>query len=316
MSRIYDALIVDAVNFAHKTFDTRNDELISISNKEIYKNSVCKFINGIEDLKKKYLDPDNGKVYLLFDNYFSRADLKTAFTFADRKQLNVGYKANRTKDSKEFYQTLNLVRYYYIINKPFYYTLRIENLEADDLVKPLLEFECKDKTCLMVTNDLDWTRYLSDKVDWIPVLKEEPQTAKDLSVEMDFEVNEKSIIVYKALFGDKSDNIPSLIPRNEKNLADFKRIIKEATYPEQLVLMSRGNKDNDCEILKAIAKNESKYVVNVQLVSTIPCSVQYVYENLVQGNNSTKVLEVVRKAIGLDSTKEKFVFGGVRRPRV
>ena len=89
MSRIYDALIVDAVNFAHKTFDTRNDELISISNKEIYKNSVCKFINGIEDLKKKYLDPDNGKVYLLFDNYFSRADLKTAFTFADRKQLNV-----------------------------------------------------------------------------------------------------------------------------------------------------------------------------------------------------------------------------------
>ena len=54
--------------------------------------------------------------------------------------------------------------------------------------------------------------FLSDKVDWIPILKEEPQTAKDLSVEMDFEVNEKSIIVYKALFGDKSDNIPSLIP--------------------------------------------------------------------------------------------------------
>ena len=147
----YDALVIDSVNFAYRTFKIEGETPVRISKKTVYKDSICNFIDSVEDLKNKYLKSD-GQVYLLFDNYFSRADLRSMYMFVNRKELNESYKSNRKKESKEFYNSL---------------TIKIDNLEADDLVKPLfekIEVIGGNTSALMVTNDLDWTRYLSDSL--------------------------------------------------------------------------------------------------------------------------------------------------------
>lgn len=313
----YDCIIVDAVNFAYKTFKAKNDVLIQISNKEVYKNSICRFINAIEDLRKKYLNFDNGKVYLLFDNYFSRADLQSAFTYADRKSLDEAYKASRKKESKEFYQSLNFIRYFYLIGPSDYATLRLDNLEADDLVKPLLSDECKGKSCLLVSSDLDWTRYLSKTVDWLPELGKEPQTVEDLSYELGFPVNEMTITLYKAIFGDPSDNIKDLCALDDNTKQEFIQIITDVTYPEEAILLAR-NTTKSCSnsVLKAIKDNEKKFIVNIQLVSSIPCAVSFINSQLTFGRHHETLYSVVKEAIGLSESKTKFSFGGIKRPRV
>lgn len=313
----YDALVIDSVNFAYKTFKI-NDELpVRISKKTVYKDSICNFINSVEDLKNKYLKSD-GQVYLLFDNYFSKADLRSMYMFANRKELNEAYKANRKKEPKEFYNSLNFLRYFYLIGPSQYHTVRIENLEADDLVKPLLEdigVVDGNLTTLLVTNDLDWTKYLSEKVDWLPRLNEPPEDYRKLSSKLGFKVEEKNIIAYKAIFGDASDNIKGLVPLNEKNLIEFNRLIESSISPDDLIYKARDVSDSsESSILYAIKEDEKAYIINVQLVDSIKCSKDTLHCSLTTGRNAVSLYSTVRKAIGLDGA-EKFTFGNIRRSR-
>ena len=88
----YDAIVIDSVNFAYKTFKI-NDELpVRISKKTVYKDSICNFINSVEDLKNKYLKSD-GQVYLLFDNYFN---LRCVFLCCFRT-LSTAYGSSKAK---------------------------------------------------------------------------------------------------------------------------------------------------------------------------------------------------------------------------
>lgn len=314
----YDALIIDSVNLAYKTFKIEGETPVRISKKTVYKDSICNFIDSVEDLKSKYLS-SNGQIYLLFDNYFSRADLRSMYIFANRKELSESYKANRKKESKEFYNSLNFLRYYYLIGPKQYHTVRINNLEADDLVKPLfekIEVIGGSTSALMITNDLDWARYLSDKVDWLPKLNEAPEDIRMLSNKLGFKVNEKSIVAYKALFGDSSDNIKGIIPHNAKNLEEFKNLMKKCNSADDLLYLARSTFDaEENSILKIIHDDEKAYIVNLQLVDTIACSKETLTCSLTTGRNATSLYSTVRKAIGLGDP-EKFIFGNVRRNRV
>lgn len=313
----YDAIVIDSVNFAYKTFKINDETPVRISKKTVYKDSICNFINSVEDLKNKYLKSD-GQVYLLFDNYFSRADLRSMYMFANRKELNESYKANRKKESKEFYNSLNFLRYFYLIGPSQYHTVRIDNLEADDLVKPLFEdigVADGKLSALLITNDLDWTRYLSDMVDWLPRLNEPPEDYRKLSAKLGFQVNEKNIIAYKAIFGDSSDNIKGLLPYNEKYLDEFNKLMESSISPNDLVYKARAiNDPSESPILYTIKEDEKTYIINMQLVDTINCSKDTLHCSLTTGRNAESLYSTVRKAIGLDGP-EKFIFGNVRRSR-
>ena len=314
----YNSIIIDTVNLAYKVFEKGDETPKLLAKKLVFKKSVCNFINAVEELKKKYLHYD-GQIYLLVDNYFSRADLQSTFLFADRKQLDEAYKATRKKENKSFYNSINLIRYYYLIGPPEYHTIRIDGLEADDLVKPLLISECKDQRCLMITNDLDWCRYLGPNVNWLPDLAREPETKEDVSLRLGFEVNEKNLIIYKALFGDDGDNIPATSRHSKENLDQFSKLIEIAEYPEQLILLAR-NKDNlqNYPILEDITggiDKEKRYLINVQLVSSIACTPDHLKSCLTSGRYAETLYKVVREALGLDTTNQEFVFGNVKRPR-
>lgn len=291
---------------------------LQISKKSVYKNSICNFIKFLESLKDKYLSSD-GEVYLLFDNYFSRADLRSTYMFADRKKLDESYKATRKKENKEFYNSINFLRYYYLIGPEKYHTIRIDNLEADDLVEPLfnlLGIINGTKSALMITTDADWTRYLSDSVDWLPNLSSCPETITDFSNKMGFKINKQNIILYKALFGDSSDNISGLVSNNENNRKEFLELINLIKYPEQLIEMSRGLEErNKYNILKKISENEKGFLINLQLIFPIPCGVDTLKSHLTTGRNAETLYRTVREVMGLEET-EGFVFGNVKRNRV
>ena len=317
----YDILIIDAVNLAHKIF-SKNEEPLRLSRKLVYKESVCNFIREVENLENTYLHFD-GLVYILFDNYFSRMDLESAFLSLNRKQIDEAYKATRKKENREFFNSVNLIRYYYIINKPKYKTIRIDGLEADDLVKPLLQLELKNKRCLMVTSDLDWCRYLKENIDWLPHLNQEPETLQDVQLRLNFPVTETNLICYKAFFGDKSDNIASMLPENETNKALFLDILPQIKQPDDVIYMGR---DQDLvekyPILKCLKANDTKkysgerrYMINVQLVSTLSCALEYLRENIITGQYNATLFRAVREALGLDTPKNTFVFGNIKRPK-
>ena len=314
----YDALVIDSVNFAYRTFKIEGETPVRISKKTVYKDSICNFIDSVEDLKNKYLKSD-GQVYLLFDNYFSRADLRSMYMFVNRKELNESYKANRKKESKEFYNSLNFLRYFYLIGPEQYHTIKIDNLEADDLVKPLFEtikVIGGNTSALMVTNDLDWTRYLSDSVDWLPRLNETPEDVRVLSNKLGFNVNEKSIIAYKALFGDSSDNIKGMVTLNNKNLEEFRGLMDKCSFADDLIYLARTVPNTqEKSILKAIHDDEKTYIINMQLVDTIACSKETLACSLTTGRNAVSLYSTIKKAIGLDGP-EKFTFGNVRRTRI
>ena len=315
--RKYDCLLIDVVNLCYKTFTKKNDLAVQVGSKLVYKNSICNFIKSIEDLVKKYLHSD-GQVYLLFDNYFSRADLRSSFMFADRRNLDEAYKETRKKENREFYNSINFIKYYYLLGLPNYHTLQIQGLEADDLVKPLLEDACLDKTCLFLTSDLDWCRYLREdpRIDWLPKLNEEPQTIKDLEYKLGFEISEKNIILYKTIFGDASDNIESIVPLNESNKNEFLTLLKETSYPDEFIYLSRdASKVANSKILKAISQDERRFYINMQLVSSLPCSKDAIHKNLTSGRQAETLLKTVKLAMGLDESS-KFVFGNIKRPRV
>lgn len=312
----YDCLVIDSVNFAYRVFHNKKETPVRLSKKTVYKESICAFIDAVEDLKYKYL-AYMGQIYLLFDNYFSRADLRSLYMFADRKQLNEAYKANRKKESKEFYNSLNFLRFYYLIGPNNYHTLRVDNLEADDLVKPLFTelgvFDSK-KSALMVTTDLDWTRYLRDNVDWLPKLNEVPQDVRALSAKLGFKVTESNILMYKAIFGDASDHISSLLPNNDVNFNDFLKLVEEVKLPEDLIFKSR-QASSDSPILNKISQNERAYMSNLQLVSSIECSKDMIKYSLTTGRNENTLYNTVRDALELNGPAE-YKFGGIKRTRV
>lgn len=306
----FDALIIDSVNLSYKLFEGETPSVVS--KKLVYKEFVKTFIKTIEDLKKKYLHSD-GEVYLLFDNYTSRFELQSAFMYASRKEIDENYKKKRDKDTKEFYNSINLIRYYYLIGPPKYISVRVDGLEADDLVKPLLNTDLKDKRCLMVTSDLDWCRYVSQSVYWLHNLNSEPESAAQLSARLGFKVNEKSIICFKAIFGDSSDNIKGIARNTEANVSEFIKLMNKIEFPEDLIMMARN--DHSSELLMDILGNERQFTINLQLVSTINCRSEIFKANTLPGRNTETLYKSLREILGIESSK-KFVFGNVKKQRV
>lgn len=314
----FDNIIIDTVNLAYKTFHTKEETPSLVSKKQVYKESICSFINSVEDLIKKYLHSD-GNVYLLFDNYHSRLDMQSMLTFSSRKELDESYKNNRKKESKEFYNSINLIRYYYLIGPSKFHTLQISNLEADDLVKPLLSILNKNninQTSLLVTSDLDWGRYLTNNVKWIPKLDESVETVQSLSSRCGFPIDEPSIIMYKALFGDASDNIKSTINKTSSNESQFIEFLKENKDINSIPILCKCNDwTSKYPFLIELEPNERQYRINVQLVSTVPCGESYISKLLTTGRNSNSVYQSVRSILGLNNTLQKFTFGNLKRPR-
>ena len=309
----YDAIIIDTMNVFYRVSEFKNESSSLVSKKKVYKQSICNFIKKIDEIVEEhsYHDAD---IYLLFDNPTSRVELNSAFMYAGRKEISPDYKANRTKEPKEFYNSIGLIRYYYLLKPANYRCLVATRLEADDLVKPLLRNELKDKSVLLVSNDLDWAKEITEKVHWLKKWNEivEPE---QLSLSLDFHATEASLIAYKALYGDSSDNIPSILPA--KTFHEFQELAASIHNPLDLIDWSNSNKAREKHPMLIVLKAaERQYRINVQLVDSIPVADQHLGHIIAKGRDSEELRIIVEQAVGFRTAPKVYEFGNVKRSRI
>ena len=229
----YNHAIVDTVNLAYKIFKsplynfTTNKGIIKYDNKKFYGEFVQKFFDAIQFLDKKFVKED-GKMTFLFDNYHSRAELsemlKPLKATVSKRDVYVGYKSNRVDEKKEFYNSLDFIRYLLLIGTDKYHTARIPRLEADDLVKPCIDSLRKidpNTKVLLISDDSDWCRYLDQNTDYLPGPFEEPRTRENFVDQFGFEPLEETVILFKLLNGDKSDNIAMVFPEMKPVMREY-----------------------------------------------------------------------------------------------
>lgn len=315
----YDALLIDVVNLGYKTFYKESPLREKIGNKIVYKNFVADFIETLSFLEKKYFSLP-GDVYLLFDNYTSREEIKQLFEplsakkNKNRRKINSDYKASRKKAPKEFYNSLDLIKYYYMISPPRYKIVQIPSLEADDLVKPCILFlqQQGKKRLLLVTDDSDWCRYLKkEEIFYLPSLYQNPVGYEDFFLLHNYYPSEEKIILYKLLAGDRADNVKAIFPelKPEMVLSFVKKYdsVIDFIYEE----VKKGG-----TFARAIKEKERDLRTSYQMLSSVEVSEKQFQAYCIVGRDSKAHQNVLNQLLFPHEEKEKFNFGSVKIPRI
>lgn len=240
----FSNIIIDTNNLFWRSVSISIKEKVDKEQDEIYSYSIQMTINKINSLVSEFGNYQDCNVYLLFDNPLSRINT--------RKEIDPTYKHNRINKAvpQAFHKTLDIFFEIMSVYKDNFRLIKVSNLEADDLVQPLLKYINGDS--LLVSADLDWARGINKSVNWYNY-----HTLYDMDSfksKYKFYPNNNAITLYKSLRGDNSDNIPVGCPLlreeividvcNKFNDIDdlFKRLFdKEINYPQQWKLKIKEN---------------------------------------------------------------------------
>ena len=320
---MYTYIAVDTLNIAHRLFDKNDKSLCRISNKTVYLNLVKDFIEIVRFWQKKFLSND-GNFFFLFDNPTSRDQLRGMFeplnAGSSRKEKFPEYKSNRIAMPKEFYNSVDLIKWYYMMSDPKYACARINHVEADDLVKPFIEFARRDADArkipyraLLVTNDSDWCRFLDEDTDYLPQLYEESRNYKDFRQQYGYFPSEEYIVLYKIVHGDKADNIKSAFPELD---SDRKKIITD-TCSSISELYTKLNEMSFTKQEKIYIRDQEKQAkIAFQMVSLIPISLEHFEASVVRGRNSASYRNTLESLLFTKASHNEFQFGFLQHPRV
>lgn len=198
---LYDYIVVDTANLFYR-LQKDSDDTLSITKK---------LIGHIEEEAKAHLR-EGGIIYLTFDP-ISKSTLNEEKSFHvstySKKNIDQRYKSGRTYSPIYKQSIENLMKYYAYrgdLIKEVY-----GPYEADDYVEPLLALLPKDATVALTTTDLDWSRSINDKVSMINTGYDTPFTKQEFIDKFQFSPTSAANTLYKALFGDKSDDIQGCI---------------------------------------------------------------------------------------------------------
>lgn len=212
---LYDYIVIDSANLFYRC----------LGENEAAEQVVRKMISFTEDLRQSL----NDTLYIIFDP-ISEYDLGESKSFkfpsSERKKIDENYKANRQYSSL-YYQSILLYKKFYTYRGDKVKTIYSQEYEADDFVEPLLEMIGPNKKVALVTTDYDWSRYISDDVHMINKGLDKPYSIKDFEEKFLFKPTKASITLYKALYGDESDNIKGSIYLDKTKLVNN---IKELCY--------------------------------------------------------------------------------------
>ena len=170
-----------------------------------------------------------------FDNYY-------VFCFdtpkSARKAESGDYKAGRVKADQEYFDQVAVART--MLENVGFLTHSVEGFEADDFI---VETVNKNKEffdhVFVVSNDFDMAQNVDDNVYFKNVVKSRGDITKD-NFESVLKCPYNSILLYKALVGDKSDNIPGVKGFGPKA---FYRFIDDENIYGDLVNIRKGRKE-------------------------------------------------------------------------
>lgn len=213
VSNIFYRLYTKVVNIDQKSKDYILKDFNNLKTK-VY-NEFKQFV--FEEL---ILNHNIEKVYLLFDPFYTINDQKDEIQNLSslRKQRLGQYKANRKNDnidisilkSEVFENIISFFIQNKFKDKIFIYSS--QSLEADDYCEVISKIN-KEKNIVYITSDLDYSRYLNDKsMILCKGLKLDGNNENYISYnsfynKYKFKPSIMSVVIYKAFFGDTSDNI-------------------------------------------------------------------------------------------------------------
>lgn len=225
---MYKAILIDMFNLGYRLHKKNTDYKLTA-------NAVINFINDEVDPRVEA----TGSIYLLFDP-LPKSDLGMNKNFKyhpTRQQISSGYKSHREKNPV-VYDAMNTLRKYYTYKGERYKTVICNNLEADDFVEGILQIEDKGNIAL-VTTDSDWSRYISDRVEMINKGFNNPYTKEDYYKEFKMNPTITVITLKKALYGDESDEIKSVVSSLGKKLNFYTDV--DTVINAMLTEISRDN---------------------------------------------------------------------------
>lgn len=315
----YRTFIIDMFNLAYKKKSKIADP----------KQTANNVINFIEEEVKQRLEP-NGKIYLTFDP-LPKSDLgmEKNFKFSpDRKKINKDYKSNRVHDEVVL-TALKLLRKYYTYRGNEYLTVISSFLEADDYVEGLVNLE-EEGMIALISTDMDWARYISDRVHMINNTFDKPYTKQDFFDEKGYFPTIAAITLDKAIFGDKSDCIePILTKKNKiyKDSSDFIRaLIKEVSktdvslkdvenvfeYAQSVDLIGKAEKSHVEDIIAIISVSNNAMEAFHNNIRLIKCRCDDVTKYIIHHAINQSYNALIETTLGRNkSSKQKFHFGNI-----
>jgi len=258
----YQNLVFDANNLFWRSTSNCMEKFIVFEDERLYVGAIQEFLKRVKELRDRYSRGDS-KIYFLFDNPFSQINLRKIISEGKYKHPR---KSRRVPE--QVYKSLLLLYEILGLYSNDFIILKGDALEADDLTFPLktyLDGQNQGKT-LFISADLDWSRNIDDNNHWFNFSK--LYTSETFKEEHSFSPVGNAVKMWKAIRGDKSDNIDSSIPylpnelvlhivNNYQNVEElFKKLHSDEVIPKQW-------KDK-------ITANKDKLRVNYQLVDFIP----------------------------------------------
>lgn len=227
--KIYKHILIDGNNLFWRALLSQG-KIEKKLPEDFYRKGIKHAFEMVNRLEETFLT-DDGEMFFLFDNPFSKINIRKWITDGE-------YKHPRKAAPREFYETMNVWKEMLLLYSDKYWLFKSKNREADDLTEPLLK-HLPDEKALLVSNDMDWARSMHQNVDWL--FDKTVYTVKSFETKYGFSPVEHHIKMYKSIHGDKIDAIPNAVPHISRDLLLY--LIKTYTSIKSL-FVALPNDDN------------------------------------------------------------------------
>jgi len=286
----YNTLIVDVYNLFYKATWVEEESIVKYKNEIFHTEGIIGFINLMKGYISKY-GTEDVKIYWLFDN------AKTAVT-KYRKSISEDYKKSRIPQPEWFYKQLDMLELILKLYRNDSYLFRVKFLEADDYVSNIVKLYLSDKdTVLLISEDSDWSRALSDTVH--QYMKHKVYTKKEFIEEYGFEPSYTNICFYKSIYGDSTDNIAPGLKELPKQF--FLDIIQNFDTMHEFILATKNKRISyfDLGWIARVAKEESLLLTNWNLVESVNINISELDFYKVQCKYQPNKLQLIYSSLNL-----------------
>lgn len=176
-----------------------------------------------------------------------------------RKDIDKNYKRSRVKQGNEYYDQVN--SFYKMLQLSGFTCLMEEGYEGDDLINKVVKDNYNKYDYIgVVSNDKDLTHLIDDKVFWLNALR----TKGDIhrwNYEKELKVPYNTIILYKALVGDMSDEYKGVDGFGDKS---FSKLVSGLKLPYE-----RGIEENLIKNIGFNSLEESQALKSLKLAQPL-----------------------------------------------
>ena len=234
----------------------------------------------------------------LFTMYSFDVDYVFAFDTPKnyRKQDNPDYKSNRKKMDREYFDQVDVARF--MLEDVGFTTHSVEGYEADDfVVETVNRYKDVYDHIFVVTNDFDLAQLIDDNVYIKNVIQKNGDITRD-NYEARLGCPYNSILLYRAMVGDKADNISGIYRFGPKSFYRF--LEDEGIYGELQDLRKRRG---EYEILNtAVTLNEDQRAAALASLKLIVPRLPKGYSNFdIRSNIDKDMFEFYLSRYGMNS---------------